>query len=103
MKILLVCAGGFSTSFLMKKMREYWANELHEDLEVHACGFTDAGEKVLEDIEYDCVLIGPQAGHQIENIKEDTGLPCAVMSPSDYGTANCPNIHKLALELINNK
>ena len=32
MKILLVCAGGFSTSFLMKKMKEYWAKELNEEL-----------------------------------------------------------------------
>lgn len=103
MKILLVCAGGYSSAYLMKKMKTYWAEELEEELEIHACGFTEAGEKATEeDIEYDCCLIGPQAGHQIDRIREDTGLPCAEISPMDYGIGNCKNIHALALECIEN-
>ena len=102
MKILLVCAGGFSTSFLMKKMKEYWEKELGEELEVHACGFSEAGEK-SKALDYDCVLIGPQAGFQQEKVKTDTGLPCAIIPPQDYGIGNCKNIHALAMQCLEAK
>lgn len=40
MKILLVCAGGMSTSILMKKMEKYW-KENGEALNIKAVGLSE--------------------------------------------------------------
>ncbi|MGC4439777.1 PTS sugar transporter subunit IIB, partial [Streptococcus suis] len=40
MKILLVCAGGMSTSILMKKMEKYW-NDQGQDLTIKAVGMSE--------------------------------------------------------------
>ena len=40
MKILLVCAGGMSTSILMKKMAQYWADQ-GKELDIKAVGLAE--------------------------------------------------------------
>ena len=40
MKILLVCAGGMSTSILMKKMESYW-KQVGEELEIKDVGLDE--------------------------------------------------------------
>ena len=90
MKILLVCAGGMSTSILMKKMEAYWK----------AVGLAE-----YQDIcsGYDIVMVGPQVSYRLNEIKENTGLPCAAIESFDYAVANCPNIMKLAKKLYSEK
>ena len=43
MKVLLCCAGGLSSSILMKKMKT-WADAHGEDLEIQAMGTGEAVE-----------------------------------------------------------
>lgn len=95
MKILLVCAGGMSTGLLMKKMEVYWADQ-GQELTINAVGM---GE--YEDVykNYDIILVGPQIGYRLAQIKADTNLPCEVIPSLDYAVANCPNIMKLAQKL----
>lgn len=99
MKILLVCAGGMSTSILMKKMETYWA-EQGEELEIKAVGL---GSYQDEYQNFDIVLMGPQVSYRLKEVKENTGLPTAAIESFDYAIANCPNIMKLANGLYEEK
>lgn len=99
MKILLVCAGGMSTSILMKKMENYW-KEVGEELQIKAVGLGEY-QDVYQN--YDIVLVGPQVSYRLNEIKENTGLPCAAIQSFDYAVANCPNIMKLAKKLFEEK
>lgn len=99
MKILLVCAGGMSTSILMRKMEDYWKQ--HDvELEIKAVGLSNYDE-VYKD--FDIVMVGPQVSYRMKEVKENTGLPCAAIPSFDYAVANCPNIMKLANELYAQK
>lgn len=95
MKILLVCAGGMSTGLLMKKMEAYWA-EQGQELTINAVGMGEY-EEVYKN--YDIILVGPQIGYRLAQIKGDTNMPCEIIPSLDYAIANCPNIMKLAQKL----
>ncbi|WP_234122542.1 PTS sugar transporter subunit IIB [Clostridium hydrogenum] len=99
MKILLVCAGGMSTSILMKKMEAYW-KEVGEELEIKAVGLSEYQDVYQK---YDIVMVGPQVSYRLKEIKENTGLPCSAIQSFDYAIANCPNIMKLAKKLYDEK
>jgi PTS system cellobiose-specific IIB component len=99
MRILLVCAGGMSTSILMKKMDNYW-KEAGEELNIKAVGLGEYQDVYQS---YDIVMVGPQVSYRLKEIKENTGLPCAAIQSFDYAVANCPNIMKLAKKLYAEK
>lgn len=99
MKILLVCAGGMSTSILMKKMETYW-KENEEDLEIKAVGLSEY-QDVYQN--FDIVLVGPQVSYRLKEIKENTQLPAEAIPSFDYAIANCPNIMKLSRSLYSQK
>ena len=99
MKILLVCAGGMSTSILMKKMETYW-QEHGEELQIEAVGL-GAYQDVFQN--YDIVMVGPQVSYRLDEIKENTGLPCAPIKSFNYAVANCDNIMKLNKKLYDEK
>ena len=99
MKILLVCAGGMSTSILMKKMETYW-QEHGEELQIEAVGL-GAYQDVFQN--YDIVMVGPQVSYRLDENKENNGLPCAQIESIDYAVANCDNIMKLAKKLYDEK
>jgi len=99
MKILLVCAGGMSTGLLMNKMKVYWQQQ-GKELSINAVGLGEY-EDVYKD--YDIIMVGPQVGYRLAQIKADTGLPCDIIPSFDYAIANCPNIMKLAEKLYAQK
>lgn len=99
MKILLVCAGGMSTSILMKKMEKYWAAN-NEELTIKAVGLGEY-EDVYKD--FDIILVGPQVSYRLKDIKENTGLPAEAIPSFDYAVGNCENIKKLADTLMAQK
>lgn len=99
MKILLICAGGMSTGLLMKKMEAYWA-EQGKELTISAVGMGEY-EEVYRD--FDIIMVGPQIGYRLAQIKADTGLPCDTIQSYDYAVGNCPNIMKLAEKLYAEK
>lgn len=99
MKILLVCAGGMSTSMLMKKMEAYWKQKGVE-LTIRAVGLSEYPE-VYND--FDIIMAGPQVSYRLKEIKDNTGLPCEAIQSMDYALGNCENIMKLAEKLYSQK
>lgn len=96
MKILLVCAGGLSSSIVMKKVRKY-GEEIGEDIVIDAVGVPNV-EEVWKD--YDCVLTAPQVRNRFNEIKEIAKIPVVAMPPQDYAIGNAANIVKLAKSII---
>lgn len=96
MKILFVCAGGLSTSIVMKKINKY-AEENGEDITVEAVGISE-----VEDVwdKYDCILTAPQVRNRLNEIKEMVKIPVGSMAPQDYAIGNAENIIKLAKSLF---
>lgn len=99
MKILLVCAGGMSTGILMNKMKEYW-KEQGQELEIMATGLAEY-QDVYKD--YEIIMLGPQISYRLDEVKENTGLPCEAIPSYDYAVANCSQIMKLANKLLEQK
>lgn len=99
MKILLVCAGGMSTGILMNKMKEYW-KEQGQELEIMATGLAEY-QDVYKD--YEIIMLGPQISYRLDEVKENTGLPCEAIPSFDYAVANCSQIMKLANKLLEQK
>ncbi|MGM9946723.1 PTS sugar transporter subunit IIB [Floccifex sp.] len=93
-KILLVCAGGFSTGMLIKKLEAY-CQENNDELKITAAGVSSV-EKIIND--YDIVLVGPQMAYRTEELAS-YGKPVAAIDSFDYATANCKNILALANQL----
>ena len=96
MKVLLVCAGGMSTSMVMKKLEKYAADQ-GIDFEI-AAQSANSYKTVCN--EYDCILMGPQISYQKDRIAQESGLPVAVIPATDYGVGNCANIFKLINSII---
>jgi|GEM_PF-85689 len=99
MKILLVCAGGMSTSILMKKVEKYAAEQGIEPFEIAAVGVSAAHDEAQEH-SYEVCLVGPQVGYQMDSISEATGLPTAVISTEAYGNADSAAVIALARETL---
>ena len=98
MKILLACAGGMSTSILMKNMEKYAAEQGIEPFEIAATSTVSVKDYAADG--YDCVLVGPQVRYQIDEVRAASGLPCEVIPTEDYGNANCEAVMALAQQLI---
>lgn len=95
MKIMLVCAGGCSTSILMNKMKKYAEGE-GMDLSIEAFGI---GEYASHLADYECVLLGPQIAYKKAEIEKNTDLPVAVINTMDYAMGKVENIFSLAKSL----
>lgn len=95
MNILLVCAGGMSTSVLMKKMEKYCA-EQGEELNIKAVGTSSYGDMWKD---YDCILIGPQIAYKLNEIKGSVEIPVAQIPSMDYALGNSANVMKLAHDI----
>ena len=95
-RVLLICAGGMSTSILMKKLEKY-AVDNGVDLTIRAVG---VGEFVDVCADFDVMLLGPQIMYQRDNVAQKSGKPTAVIPPQDYGIGNAPAIFKLIEGLL---
>ncbi len=95
MKILLICAGGMSTSILMKKLEKY-ASAHDIELEILARGMNDFDD-VFQN--FDIILLGPQVSYQKSSIENSTKKPVAVIAPYDYAIGNAENIFKQVKKL----
>jgi cellobiose PTS system EIIB component len=90
LKILLVCAGGVSTTVLKKKMEKY-AEEQGMNVTVTAKGVCEY-EEHLEN--FDLILLGPQVSYKRGEIELRCKKPISVILPIDYATGNVKNIFK---------
>ena len=91
LKIKLFCAGGMSTSMLVKKMEEAAAVK---GMEVQIAAYPEA-EMEKETNDCDIALLGPQVGYRLkaaEQICKPKNIPVAVIPMVDYGMMNGNNV-----------
>ncbi|MNP28847.1 Lichenan-specific phosphotransferase enzyme IIB component [compost metagenome] len=96
MKILLVCAGGVSTSILMKKMMNY-ASQNGIDLLVEAHAVQEFDDVIGE---FEAVLVGPQISYKLAELKGKTSKPVAVIDSLDYALGNAEKVINLAKKIL---
>ena len=99
MKVRLFCAGGMSTSLLVRKI-EAAAKAEGVDIDIIAYGVSSIDRRIDESL--DCVLIGPQIGYQKNDVKkvcDKYGVPMDVIPMSDYGMVNGKNVWALCKKL----
>lgn len=94
-KILLACAGGFSTSMLVAKMKTA-AEKRGLDIEIEAVAETDVEN--YPDI--DLLMLGPQIGHRLAILKSEVKCPVFTIDQYDYGTMNGEKVLDFALKEI---
>lgn len=100
-KILLSCAGGFSTSLLVNKMKAV-ARQEGKDYKIKAI----AADLIQEEVKKgrtDCILLGPQIGYMVNSLKSFTyenKIPIAVIPMQDYGMMNGSAVLKQAESLM---
>lgn len=100
-RIMLACAGGFSTSLLMNKMRDE-AKKQGIEVTVNAIGEMSVSEHLDE---FDVLLLGPQVRYVLNDIRKIVGpnIPVDVIDMHDYGTMNGANVLNTAINMFNNK
>lgn len=100
MNVLLVCAGGFSTSILVKKIEEE-SKKRNIDIAVSA--------KPIEDLEmyieqYDLVLLGPQVKYKenwVKKIVDKYKKIYDVIPPHIYGRMDAASTLDIILKRLN--
>ena len=100
-KIYLFCSAGMSTSLLASKMQKV-ADEHKLPIEVEAFPYLEI-DKIVEEKNPDCILLGPQVKYMYNEIKakfETESLPVSVIDMTDYGTMNGEKVLKTAIKLI---
>ena len=100
MKILLVCAGGFSTTMMMESMKKVVkeSKSLDEkDYPMESIG-VDKLERYIND--YDVILVGPQLSHKYDFIKgeaDKVNKPTVLLTSDIYGSMDGATVMKQAL------
>lgn len=92
MKVLLCCAGGLSSSILMRKMKT-WADGHGEDLDIVAMGTAEATETWQDG--YECVLLAPQVSYRLKEMREEIKVPVVEVPSLDYAIGNAENVMKV--------
>lgn len=102
-KIYLFCDQGMSTSMLAKRMQDI--GEKHNlPLEVKAYSIKTL-EKIMEEKNPDCILLGPQVSHLFDDTKkrlENYNVPVGVIDSADYGMMDGERVLKKAILLMKN-
>lgn len=99
MKLLLICAGGMSTSMLIKKLEKYAAENGIEEFACEAHGVAEFPELYKD---WDVTLYGPQISNRADYLKGVCGAdyPIGKIEPADYAIGNAPNIFKQINKLL---
>lgn len=87
-KIVLMCAGGISSSTVAKKIEE----EIKKRNLNFSVGFYPTMAWNVEDIKADFVLLAPQVSYQLDELKRKLSCPIIPIKPLDYGRARVENI-----------
>lgn len=100
MKILLVCAGGFSTTMMMESMKKVINNSEKLDIAdfpMEAIG-VDRLEQTID--AYDVILVGPQLSHKYDYIREEAekrNKPSVLLTSEIYGAMDGGIVVKQAI------
>lgn len=87
-KIVLMCAGGMSSSTVAKKIEK----EIKKRNLNFSVGFYPTMAWNVEDIKADFVLLAPQVSYQLDELKRKLSCPIIPIKPLDYGRARVENI-----------
>ncbi len=98
-KIVLLCAGGMSTSILVSKMKKV-AEELGKDYFIDAYAIDSAATTAVD---ADCVLLGPQAVYRKHEIEELVVCPVEGIDMVTYGMMDGKKALDQAMKLIGDK
>lgn len=97
--IILVCAGGISTSFLVQNMRAAMAAQGIPG-DVKACG----GDALVDNLEnMDIVLLAPQAmffKDKVKRVCEKQNVPLGFIEAAMYGMMDGEAVLNFALSMI---
>lgn len=98
--IMLACAQGMSTSFLVEKMQRA-AEEMKEEGKIWAVG---NGQIRDSSRDADIILLGPQIRFRKAEIEKQINYHCPVeiIDMMDYGTLNGEAVLKKVLERLKN-
>ncbi|MGL4997660.1 MAG: PTS sugar transporter subunit IIB [Cetobacterium sp.] len=99
-KILLLCAGGMSTSLLVTKMKNS-AKEKGVEIHIEACSVEEFHEKLST---YDLFLLGPQIRYKQDELNllaKEYNKKVEVINMADYGTMNGKKVLESALNHLN--
>lgn len=100
-KIYLFCDNAMSTSMLAKKMQS--VGDAHNlPVEIKAFPIRSL-EKILEETNPDCVLLGPQVRHLLEDTKARTlkhNIPVGVIDSVDYGMMDGEKVLKKSILIM---
>ncbi|MED4958864.1 PTS sugar transporter subunit IIB [Paenibacillus macerans] len=95
-KILLACAGGFSTSMLVERMKEA-ARAQNIEVLIDAVAESDIDAQAP----FDIIMLGPQMGHAEAELAEAyPQIPVATIDMADYGMMNGEKVLATAFELM---
>lgn len=94
-RIVLACAGGFSTSMLMAAM-EKAAKLQRIEMDIEAIAEAD----IENHMGFDILLLAPQIAHREEELKEELDVPVCLIDSYDYGTMNGMNVLNQALATL---
>lgn len=100
MNIVLCCAGGFSTTMMMEKIKDVIRASKSLNIEDFSLKAISADMLQEETEPIDVVLIGPQIAHREEYIKgilEPRGAAYAIMDKVTYGKMDGATALKMAL------
>lgn len=97
--ILLACAGGYSTSMLVEKMKKV-AKEKNIDVIIDAIAANNI--KTMID-QADIVMLGPQLAHAEEDLKKqyEPLVPITTINMMDYGMMDGEKVLNTALNIMN--
>lgn len=100
MRIMLCCAGSFSTTMLMENIKRMVkdSDKLNEEEFNFIAIPAEAIESKIDN--YDVVLVGPQITHKLEYIESVTkprGIPCILIDKDIYGAMDGGTVLKMAL------
>ncbi|WP_314062132.1 PTS sugar transporter subunit IIB [uncultured Vagococcus sp.] len=100
MNILLVCAGGFSTTMMMEEMKKVINGSKKLDIAdfpMEAVG-VDRLPNVIDD--YDVILVGPQLSHKFDYVKgegDQRNIPTVLLTSEIYGAMDGATVVKQAI------
>lgn len=100
MKIVLCCAGGFSTTMLMDSMKKTVKDSAK--LNIDDFSFTAIPVDLLNSEVEDCdvLVVGPQIAHKLDYIKPiiaPYNIPYVVVDQATYGKMDGATVLKMAL------
>ncbi len=95
-KIILLCAGGMSTSILVNNMKKAAVSQ-NEEFTIAAYA-VDSAKEVASDA--DCVLLGPQVDYRKEEVKQIISCPVTTIDMMTYGMMDGKKALQQALDIM---